>query len=103
MSDNPQGTTDSAPESCVELPVEVAEETVALYTLEALPVEEACVFAAHIERGCSFCAAQVKVHLELLAAVGQSTCPPAAPPARLRSELLARIEKNSDPHASSLP
>lgn len=74
---------------------DVAQENAALFTLGALPVEEAAAFARHLGEGCAFCEAEVACNRELTADLAGMTAA-ATPPARLKQRLLGKISSNAN-------
>ncbi len=67
--------------------VEIQEQA-ALFNLELLAPVEASRFESHVRR-CAVCAAELRAYHEVMVEVALSQ-PEAAPPARLRDEILRR-------------
>lgn len=71
-------------------PTDATRETAALYSLGALPPDEAAAFEAHLREGCEVCRAEVR-SFEAVARSLLHTAPAAAPRHDLKAELLQRI------------
>ncbi len=65
-------------------------ERAALYSLGALPAEDAAVLAMHLARGCTVCAREVGTQERLVGALGQHATAVAPRPA-LREQVLAAV------------
>ena len=77
---------------CEAQPIESAQQTAALYALDALLPSEASAFEKHLESGCAYCAAETAAFREMLVEVGKAIASrSASPPADLRGRLLERI------------
>jgi anti-sigma factor RsiW len=77
-------------------PTDSLREQAALYALSNLPSAEAEDFEAHLARGCSTCADEVRA-LSAVAGLLASAAPLTAPPAELRDRVLARARAPEEP------
>lgn len=68
-------------------------DVAALYALGALSQHEARSFEEHLEEGCAECRAELESFAGTVRALGFSA-PSEHPPARVRAELLARVDKS---------
>ncbi len=80
---------------CSAYPGDVAQENAALFTLGALPVEEAAAFARHLAEGCAFCDAEVACNRELTVDLAGITAA-ATPPPQLKQRLLREVSSNAN-------
>jgi anti-sigma factor ChrR (cupin superfamily) len=67
-------------------------DVAALYALGALSQHEARSFEEHLDEGCAECSAELESFAGTVRALGFSA-PSEQPPARVRAELLARLDK----------
>jgi len=67
-------------------------DVAALYALGALSQHEARAFERHLEEGCAECSAELESFAKTVRALAFSA-PDEQPPARVRAELLARLDK----------
>ncbi len=74
--------------------VEEGRDRAALYTLGALPEDEACEFEQHLAAGCAVCAAEVEAFTPIVAELGYAARP-QQPPASVRSRLIERVAAES--------
>jgi anti-sigma-K factor RskA len=74
------------------------ELQVAAHALGALDGADLASFEAHLAQGCSRCEAVLRDYREALAALARAE-PPAPPPARIREELMGRLETARRPRA----
>jgi anti-sigma factor ChrR (cupin superfamily) len=68
-------------------------DVAALYALGALSQHEARPFEQHLDEGCAECSAELESFAKTVRALAFSA-PDEQPPARVRAELLARLDKS---------